>query len=143
MVTATITHIFPFAATQLWDTIGDFGDTGKWSGRPPEACVADGEGVGALRTLTIADGRVIVDRLEAKGERYYSYSIAMDAGPAPLPVSSYRATMSVAPLTDDSCTFCWSGLIEPKGISDAEAVTLFEGIYRSGIAMMMKTLGLA
>lgn len=137
MPTATVTHIFPLPAADFWAVIGDFGDTGRWSGRPPEACVADGTGVGALRTLTVADGRVIVDRLEAQGEYYYSYSIVT----SPLPVASYRATMSVAPLTGDSCTFTWSGAFEPRGIGDAEATAFFESVYRSGIAMMRATLG--
>ena len=99
--------------------------------------------MGALRTLTVQDGRVpkgqvIVDRLEAEGDFYYSYSIVT----APLPVKSYHATMSVAPLTEASCTFTWSGQFEPSGISDAEAVAFFEGVFRSGIAMMNRTLGL-
>jgi Polyketide cyclase / dehydrase and lipid transport len=142
MLNATITRIFPLAAADLWAVIGDFGDTGKWTGRPPEACVADGKGVGALRTLTVQDGRVIVDRLEAEGELYYSYSIAMEPGAIPLPVKSYRATMAVAPLSADSCTFTWSGMFEPQGIGDAEAAAFFETVYRSGIAMMVRTLGL-
>jgi hypothetical protein len=141
MPTATITHIFPLPAAKLWAIIGDFGDTGKWSGRPPEACVADGIGIGALRRLTVADGRVIVDRLEAQGDYYYSYSIAMEPGTIPLPVQNYRATMSVAPLDEACCTFTWSGLFDAQGISDADAVAFFEGVYRSGIAMMTATLG--
>jgi Polyketide cyclase / dehydrase and lipid transport len=104
--------------------------------------VADGVGVGALRTLTVQDGRVIVDRLEAEGANHYSYSIAMTPEEIPLPVTSYRATMSVAPLDDARCTFTWSGLFVPRGISDTDAVALFENVYSSGIAMMTKTLGL-
>lgn len=142
MQTATITQIFPVSAAKLWDLIGHFGDTGKWSGRPAEACVANGVGVGALRTLTVQDGRVIVDRLEAQGTYYYSYSIAMEPEEIPLPVTSYRATMSVAPLDDTHCTFTWSGLFVPRGSSGSETIALFESVYRSGIAMMMKTLGL-
>ncbi len=136
MPNAVVTHVFPVSAAALWRMIGDFGDTGKWSGRPSEACVADGHGVGALRTLTVQDGRVIVDRLEAFGEFFYSYSVVSGA----LPVKSYRATMAVAPLTDDSCTFTWSGVFASEGIGDADAVTLFEGVYRSGVAMMMTSL---
>ena len=136
MGVATVTHIFPLAVNALWKLIGDFGDTGKWSGRPSEACVQEGEGIGAVRTLTLADGRVIVDRLEAQGEYYYSYSIVT----SPLPVQAYRATMSVAPLNEDSCTFTWSGNIEPEGITDEQAIAFFEDVYRSGIAMMNRTI---
>jgi Polyketide cyclase / dehydrase and lipid transport len=101
------------------------------------------EGIGALRTLTVQDDRVIVGRLEAAGRYHYSYSIAMAPDDIPLPVTSHRATMSVAPLDEGHSTITWSGIFTPKGIGDAEAVALFEGIYRSGIAMMNKALGLA
>lgn len=136
MGVATVTQIFPIPVQVLWELIGDFGDTGKWSGRPPEACVCDGEGVGALRTLTLADGRVIVDRLEAQGEYYYSYSIVT----SPLPVRSYRATMSVAPLTEDHSILTWSGNIDPNGLSDDQAIALFEDIYRMGIGLINRSI---
>jgi hypothetical protein len=136
LAVVTLTHHFAVSAQKLWAMIGDFGDTGKWPGRPPEGCVQDGDGIGALRTLYLADGRVIVDRLEAQGEYYYSYSIVK----SPLPVKSYRATMSVAPLTGESCTFTWSENIEPAGMTDEEAVAFFEDVYRSGIAMMNRTI---
>lgn len=136
MAVATVTQIFPIPAQALWELIGDFGDTGKWSGRPPEACVRNGSGIGALRTLTLADDRVIVDRLEAQGEYYYSYSIVT----SPLPVRAYRATMSVAPLTGDSCVFTWSGKIEPEGLTDEQAIVFFEDIYRMGIGLMNRSI---
>jgi Polyketide cyclase / dehydrase and lipid transport len=53
---------------------------------------------------------------------------------------SYRATMSVAPLDAASSTFTWSGIFEAQGIGDADAVAFFEGVYRSGIAMMKARL---
>lgn len=136
MAVATVTHIFPVPAHSLWEMIGDFGDTGKWSGRPPEACVREGDGIGALRTLTLADGRVIVDRLEAQGEYYYSYSIVT----SPLPVRSYRATMTVAPLTDGSSVLTWSGNIEPDGMTDEQSIAFFEDIYRMGIGLINRSI---
>lgn len=136
MAIATVTHIFAVPAHSLWEMIGDFGDTGKWSGRPPEACVRDGEGVGALRTLTLADGRIIVDRLEAQGEYYYSYSIVT----SPLPVLAYRATMAVAPLTESDCVLTWSGNIVPDGITDDQAIAFFEDIYRMGIGLITRSI---
>ncbi len=136
MAFATVTDIFLIPAQALWDMIGDFGDTGKWSGRPPEACVRAGNGIGALRTLTLADGRVIVDRLEAQGEYYYSYSIVT----SPLPVRAYRATMAVAPLTDSDSVLTWSGSIEPDGMTDEQAIAFFEDIYRMGIALINRSI---
>jgi Polyketide cyclase / dehydrase and lipid transport len=136
MAIATITQHFAIPVARLWEMIGDFGDTGKWSGRPPEACIREGDGIGALRTLTLADGRVIVDRLEAQGEYYYSYSIVT----SPLPVRSYRATMAVAPLTENSCVLTWSGNVEPEGLKDEQAIAFFEDIYRMGIGLIQRSI---
>ena len=136
MASTQLKHIFNISADELWNLIGDFGNTPKWSGSPREACVQEGEGIGALRTLTLADGRQIVDRLDAQGERSYSYSIVT----SPLPVASYRASMSVTPISDVSCEFTWSGEFEPAGISDEQAVSFFDDVYRSGVAMMEKTV---
>ncbi len=136
MAQAHVSHRFPISADALWALIGDFGDVGKWSGRPPEACIQDGEGIGALRTLTLADGGQIVDRLDAQGPYFYSYSIVT----SPLPVKAYTATMAVAAIDDGTCELTWRGDVEPDGVSDAEAVALFEGFYRYGIALMEKRI---
>lgn len=136
MPIVTTEHVFDLPVDELWALIGDFGDTGKWSGRPPEGCVQEGEGIGALRTLTLADGRKIVDRLEAQTANSYSYSIVT----APLPYKSYRATMAVAPIDAASSRFTWTGEFEPLGMSDEEAIVFTKNIYAMGIGLMQKTL---
>ncbi len=136
MPSARLVHLFNLPASDLWALIGDFGDTGRWSGRPADACVQEGEGVGARRTLTLEDGRQIVDRLEAQGEFFYSYSIVR----SPLPVSAYRATMAVSPMDASSSQLTWSGEFEPIGMSDAEAIKFWENIYRMGVGLMEKTI---
>ena len=77
---------------------GDFGATGKWSGRPPEACMQNGEGIGALRTLTLANGQQIIDRLEGQSPMSYTYSIVS----SPRPVASYTATMAVTSIDENA-----------------------------------------
>lgn len=136
MPVVTAEHVFDLPVDDLWALIGDFGDTGKWSGRPPEGCVQEGEGIGALRTLTLADGRVIVDRLEAQTANSYSYSIVT----SPLPYKSYRATMAVASIDARSTRFTWTGEFEPLGMSDEEAIVFTRGVYAMGIGLMQKTL---
>ena len=139
MASAKVVHQFDLPASELWALLGDFGDTGKWSGRPAAACVQEGDGIGALRTLTLVDGGVIVDRLEAQGDYYYTYSIVS----SPLPVSAYRATMAISPVDSSSSQLTWSGDFEPIGMSDAEAIIFWESIYRMGIAMMERTISCA
>lgn len=129
-------HVFALPVDRLWAILGDFGQTGKWSGRPPEACVQEGEGIGALRTLTIQDGRVIVDRLEAQDDYSYTYSVVS----GPLPYRSYRATMAVEPVDPEHSRFTWTGEFEPLGISEDEAIAFTQNVYASGIAMMRRTI---
>jgi hypothetical protein len=127
---------FDLSATDLWDLIGDFGDMEKWSGKSSGSCVAEGEGIGALRTITMRNGGEIVDRLDALGEFTYSYSIVT----SPLPLKTYRATMTVEPLGDAKSKLTWSGEFEPAGISDEEARALVAGMYNYGIGLMNETV---
>ncbi|MEQ1819186.1 MAG: SRPBCC family protein [Terricaulis sp.] len=105
-------------------------------GRPGSACVQDGEGIGALRTLTLEDGRQIVDRLEAQGPYFYSYSIVS----SPLPVSAYKATMAATPIDATSSQLTWSGEFAPIGMSEREAIRFWESIYRMGVGLMENTI---
>ncbi|MEM7413447.1 MAG: SRPBCC family protein [Myxococcota bacterium] len=136
MAEASITHEFSVSADTLWELIGDFGDMEKWAGPGAGSCTSDGEGLGALRTLTLPGGREVVDRLEAEGHRTYSYSIVRST----LPFVSYRATMAVEELGQGRCSLSWSGEFEPKGIGEAEAVATAESMYRYGIRLMEQTL---
>ena len=135
MATVSVDHIFQLPVDLVWSILGDFGQTGKWSGRPDEACIQEGDGIGALRTLTTRDGRTIVDRLEAQTSYSYTYSIVS----APLPFKTYVATMTVEPIDAVSTRFRWTGEFEPEGISDAEAIELTRGMYAMGIGLMRDT----
>ena len=94
----------------------------------------DGDAVGAIRVLTLDDGVVIKERLETLESNSYSYVITDH----PLPVSEYRATISVAVSTEGKCDLNWKGELVAKGVSDAEAMGIFEGIYENGIAEINK-----
>lgn len=136
MLHVTVTKKFDVSVEALWDHIGDFGNMSKWTGAKPESCVQEGEGVGSLRRLTLADGGVIIDRLEAQDDRSYTYSIVT----SPLPYKSYRATMRVAPLDDQTSELTWSCDFEPKGLTDEEAIANTKNMYAYGIRLMEKTL---
>ena len=123
MAQAKVVHDFDVSADQLWELVGDFGDVGKWS--TAGSCVQKGEGVGALRTLTMDDGRIIVDRLEEIGERSYSYSIVE----SPLPFHRYLARMEVIPTSEEKCQLIWSSEFEPKGMTDEKAIEYITGVY--------------
>ena len=137
MPTVTAKQTFALSIDDLWDLLGDFGNTSKWSGSPPEACVCNETGIGALRERRFADGRVIVDRLEAETDYSYTYSVVS----GPLPYKSYQATMAVQRIDDTHSEFSWTGVFEMKEMTDEEGITFTNNVYAMGIEMMKKTIG--
>ncbi|MGW2959884.1 SRPBCC family protein [Streptomyces sp. NPDC001220] len=123
------------SADRVWQLIGGFHALPDWL--PYIARSRSSEG-GRLRTLTNAEGAVIVERLQAFDEtaRSYTYSIEQ----APFPVTDYRSTLQVVDRGGDGCRVEWSGTFTADGVTDAEATALFEGIYRDGLAALAETL---
>lgn len=109
----------------------------KWTGLPPETCVSDGEDVGAIRTLSLPNGGTIIDRLDAKSEHSYSYSV-INMAEAPLPFSSYKATLSVSRLSDTKSLLDWGGEFTPDRMSEAETVAFAQNMYERGLEMMIR-----
>ncbi|MEU9091546.1 SRPBCC family protein [Streptomyces sp. NPDC048428] len=135
MASITVTLDMPHSAGRIWQLIGGFGSLPDWLPYITDSRLSGG---GRLRTLTNADGGVIVERLEAFDEatRTYRYSIAQ----APFPVTGYLSTLRVIDLGPEGARVEWSGTFTPDGTSDSEATALFEGIYRDGLAALAGTL---
>jgi hypothetical protein len=123
------------SADRVWQLIGGFDSLPDWLPYITQSRSSEG---GRLRTLTNAEGGVIVERLEAfdATARSYTYSIEQ----APFPVTAYRSTLQVVDRGGDGCRVEWSGTFTPDGVTDAEATALFEGIYRDGLAALAETL---
>ncbi|MEU9150594.1 SRPBCC family protein [Streptomyces sp. NPDC048417] len=135
MTAARVTLDVRQSADRVWQLIGGFGSLPDWLPYITESRLSEG---GRLRTLTNAEGGVIVERLEAFDEtaRGYTYSIVQ----APFPVTGYRSTLQVVDRGGDGSRVEWSGTFTPDGVTDAEATALFEGIYRDGLAALAETL---
>lgn len=93
-------------ADQVWTLISDFGDLDKLLPGVFSQIEVEGEGEGAVRTMTLGDGSgEIVEKLltldpEAK---YLEYEMTS----SPMPVENYRASMAVRKLDDQSCVLTW------------------------------------
>lgn len=124
-------------ADQVWDVVGDFNGLPRFVPAAVES-VVDGEGVGALRTVTLPDGSKLVERLESvdPAARTYSYSIVS----GPLPVAKYFATVRVTPMDLESCEVTWTGSFEPSG-DTKEAQKAIEGVYDSGLRGLAQIFG--
>ena len=125
------------SAGVVWEIVGKFSTIDSWL--PPIAsCEADGDTVGDMRKLTTVDGAVVHERLDSIDDaRTYSYSIT----DSPLPLSDYRATISVAEGDDGFSVIHWSSEFEPVGAPEAEVVAIVEGIYQAGFDAIEERLG--
>jgi hypothetical protein len=117
------------SADELWNLISDFNGLPKFV-EAATASRVDKQGVGAVRTLTLADGAQIKERLEEldNSERKLVYSILE----GPLPVEDYIAEMQVVDLEKDKSELIWSSTFNPKGAPENDAKAAIEGIYNMG-----------
>ncbi|MFE7890362.1 SRPBCC family protein [Streptomyces sp. NPDC057412] len=132
----TVTLDLPVPGDTVWQLIGGFGALPDWL---PYIPVSELEEGGRVRVLTNEEGGVIVERLERFDDdaRTYTYSIV----DAPFPVTGYRSTLTVHDTGGTGSCVEWSGTFTPAGVSEEEAVALFQGIYRDGLAALKQTLG--
>lgn len=118
------------SAEQVWRLIGGFDSLPDWLPYIPKSVLTEG---GRVRRLSNPNGDDIIERLMAFDEpsRSYTYRILT----APFPVKDYQATLSVH---DDgpSARVEWRGSFTPVGVSDQEAVRLFQGIYEDGLSAL-------
>jgi len=123
----------PAAPDAVWALIRDFGGFVKALGGSVEV---EGEGVGARRTMQMGGSGPVVERLEELNddERRLRYAI-LEAGP--LPVRDYVATMQLFE-AGSATTLTWSSTFEPNGVSEEDAVTAIQRVYRGGFKGLQK-----
>ena len=131
MTTVEVVETVNSNAQSVWDILGDFG--GLTVGGPITAFSIDGEGVGAVRTITMG-GADVVERLEEFDAAAMALKYAIINDDSPLPVSGYSATIKVTDNGDNVCTVEWIGTFEPKGAPVEAASDVVRGIYTGGIA---------
>jgi len=110
-------------ADVVWRLIRDFGAAGQYLAGVVD-CTVEGEGVGARRTLTNADGSTIVERLEAvdAAARRLSYALLTDT-----PFCDCLTTMAVRDLGPHQAELAWSATFQADGLPASEAVDLLGG----------------
>jgi hypothetical protein len=87
-------------------------------------CMFDGADVGARRTLTNADGSMIVERLEALDEVNHRlrYALLTDT-----PSDNCLTTIAVHDLGQSQSEVTWCATFEADGLPASEAVSLLKG----------------
>jgi carbon monoxide dehydrogenase subunit G len=138
MASVKVTDRIAASADRVWELVRDFGGIQRWAAGIESVSVS-GEGVGAVRTLTMPGGLSLQERLEALDDRTRTLSYAI-VGSHPLPFDGYLATVRLAE-DGDGCQLDWSSTFQPRAGAEAQATGMVEGIYRGGIAGLKKALG--
>ena len=109
-------------ADAIWQVLSDFGAACQYVAMA-ENCTVEGEGVGAQRTLTSADGSTIVERLETLDgvAHRLSYALLTDT-----PFRNCLTTMMVRELGRSRAELEWSATFEADGLPTEEARELLE-----------------
>ena len=126
-------------ADQVWELIGSFNALPDWH-PAVEKSEVEGEGHGSVRTLHLAGGGTIRERLEQIDEegKVYSYSILS----SPLPVMNYTATLRLHEAEDGSgCDVEWESDFQPAGMPETDAVDVIRGVYQAGFDNLKKMFG--
>ena len=110
-------------ADVVWQVISDFGAACQYLSMVVN-CTVEGEGIGARRTLTSADGSTIVERLEALDQVTHrlSYALLTDT-----PFHDCLTTMLVHDLGQGQAELEWSATFEADGLPVDEARDMLEG----------------
>jgi hypothetical protein len=126
-------------ADKVWELIGGFNALPDWH-PAVEKSEIEGEGTGSVRTLHLAGGGTIRERLEQVDDagKVYSYSILS----GPLPVMNYTATIRLREAEDGSgCAVEWESDFLPSGAPEGDAVEVIRGIYQAGFDNLKKMFG--
>jgi len=138
MASVKVTDRIGASADRVWDLVRDFGGIQRFASNI-ESVSVQGEGVGAVRTVTLPGGTAIQERLEACDDatRTLQYSIL---GGHPFPFDDYLATIKLSE-DGDACQIEWSSQFASRAGAESKAPAIVEGIYRGGIAGLKKALG--
>jgi len=112
-------------ADAIWLVLSDFGAACQYLLMVVD-CTVEGQGLGALRTLTYADGSHIVERLEALDTAAYrlSYALLSDT-----PFRDCLTTVTMHDLGSGQCQVAWTAIFEADGLPASEAVEMLEGAF--------------
>ena len=126
MTQASCKTIINMPADAVWQVIGDFGAACQYLVMVVD-CTVVGAGVGALRTLTSADGSTIVERLDMLDDVAHrlSYALLTDT-----PFRDCLTIVTVRDLGQTQCEVMWTATFDTDGLPASEAQEMLEGALR-------------
>jgi mxaD protein len=132
----------------VWTLIGDFANLAKWHPLVAESVAKSDAVQGKLRVLVLKSGGQIVDGLTEYDPAKMTYSYRrVDEDVQALPVSSYTATITIAPAADGTASVEWIGRYyrgdtgndPPEELNDEAATKAMTEFFQAGLRNL-KTL---
>ena len=125
MTYASSNIIIDASADAIWQVLSDFGAACQYLAMVID-CAVEGQGIGAVRTLTYIDGSTIVERLEALDDAAHrlSYALLSDT-----PFRDCLTTVTVHDLSLGRCEVTWSAIFHSDGLPANEAQEMLEGAF--------------
>ena len=124
---ALVERVVAVPRSKVYEMVTDFGGVKKLLPDAVASCELTGEGIGCLRTIKLADGGGVVERLEvAHDDAIFAYSILENDA---LPVSDYFACVTLADAGDGKTHISWGSNWSPAGAPEDEVRTALEGLY--------------
>ena len=128
--------VIPGAPDAVWRVLRDFDGLPSWHPAIDSSALTAGASaveIGAVRRLSLGDGGVVVEVLVGLDD--HSRSLTYAILESPFPVSGYRSTIRVVPLTTTGESFVEWSLVFDCGHADAERLRdLFgRGVFATGL----------
>ncbi len=134
MTSIRVTQHFGLPAEAVWAVVGDFGGLHRWH---PRVQRLDLSWEGRIRTLHLADGGRVVERLEARNDAAFRYVYVLVDGS--LPLAAGRSILAVH-ADGHACRVDWSCEFEPLAHMEAGAARWLEGLYSDGLRALAQAL---
>lgn len=118
------------SAQKVWDVVSNFSELDQFVEAVAD-CTTEGSGLGAVRTLTLADGGKVMEKLESLDleQHLLTYSIVE----SPMPIQNYTGTMQVDELEGGRSKFSWSSTFEAADGTEDDMKEALEGLYSLGV----------
>ena len=130
----------PVSRQRFFAALMDFGGVGKLSPESVDKVECEGEGLGAVRTVSIKGmPGTIVERLDvAYDERVFAYSILNETA---LPLRHYIAVVELADAPGGGCVVRWGSNWEAKPGREEDVRQMLTGLYTNLIDGIVRVAG--
>lgn len=136
MTSIQVTQRIELPAEAAWAVVGDFGGLHRWH---PQVRRLDLSWEGRIRTLHLADGGRVVERLETRNDAAWRCVYALVDGS--LPLAACRSVLAVVP-EGPACRVDWSCEFEPRRGAGPDVARLMEELYGTGLRALARALAI-